>query len=568
MYVDDRLATVLAVSATGENQARVQFRQLVDLLGTLPADGRGPLVDAAMLRLAELGRRLSAEDRAVALDRTGVRLRNPRLVAELACDHPRVGAAAVRNARLSEEQWLDILPALPPGMRGLLRQRPDLGPALAERLDQLGAGGPGLPAPDAAAAPAGTGAKVLPLRGRGEPAAPPAGEPADGPPGARDGIGAIVRRIEAFRRSREGARPAANDAPLLPLVEEPEQPRLQAFAFACDSAGRICWTDAPLAGMVVGLLLPLAERPGGALASAFRRRLPVRGAVIELGGAPALAGPWQLDAAPEFDRDGHFTGYLGKARRPVPAAPSDAVNPEAVRVRQILHELRTPVNAIQGFAELIHQQLVGPVPHGYRALAASVAADAAQMLAGFDELERLARLDSAAMVPETGTSDLAAVLSALMRQLEPFTAPRHSGFVYTGTDQPALVELAPDEAERLGWRLLATLAGATRPGELLDLALQVGGGTLTLTLALPEAIAALPDPFEGPAPAAPQAVSGGLFGTGFALRLAAAEARGAGGSLVFRDGHAVLSLPAATAGRLTGPGELPNPAASGVSSTG
>ena len=36
MYFDDRLATVLRARAGSERAARTQFRQLVDLLGTLP----------------------------------------------------------------------------------------------------------------------------------------------------------------------------------------------------------------------------------------------------------------------------------------------------------------------------------------------------------------------------------------------------------------------------------------------------------------------------------------------------------------------------------------------------
>ncbi|WP_298196208.1 histidine kinase dimerization/phospho-acceptor domain-containing protein [Novosphingobium sp.] len=599
MHIDDRLATVLAVSATGDNQIRVQFRQLVDLLGTMPTAALGtaadPAVDRAMLRLGALSRRIPPAERAAALDRSGVRLRNARLVAELACDHPAVAEAAIRMARLGEEQWLDILPTLPPGVRGLLRQRRDLGTAVIQRLDQLGASGPGLPAPpstETAAAPRredppalavtadDLGGKVLPLRARAEPPSPaPAATPAVPLPAAetlasaeaetarptpsegaaRDGIGAIVRRIEAFRRTREATRPAANDAPFLPLVEEGDPARLQAFAFACDSSGRIVWTDASLAGMIVGLLLPLAERSSSQLASAFRRRLPVRATPVELDGPAAIAGPWLLDAAPEFDGEGRCTGYTGKFRRPSPVVAAQPANPEAVRVRQVLHELRTPVNAIQGFAELIHQQLVGPVPHGYRALAAGIAADAAQMLAGFEELERLARLDSGAMAPEPGEADMGALVEALIAQLVPFTGPRQSGFALTTTPADCRVGLSHADAERLGWRLLATLAGAARPGERLSALLQSRDGMVTLTLGLPEALAALPDPFEGHAPLSGQSLSGGLFGGGFALRLAAAEARSAGGSLTLRDRHVILALPAPRAERLTAPDPLPNP---------
>jgi signal transduction histidine kinase len=83
----------------------------------------------------------------------------------------------------------------------------------------------------------------------------------------------------------------------------------------------------------------------------------------------------------------------------------------------LLHELRTPVNAIQGFAEVIQQQLFGPTPHEYRALAAVVAADSAVMLAGFEELDRYARLDSGTLSLASGECDLAAALDALVSRM-------------------------------------------------------------------------------------------------------------------------------------------------------
>ena len=42
MHFDDRLATVLRSAPSGEAMARVQYRQLLDLLGTLPVEAEGP----------------------------------------------------------------------------------------------------------------------------------------------------------------------------------------------------------------------------------------------------------------------------------------------------------------------------------------------------------------------------------------------------------------------------------------------------------------------------------------------------------------------------------------------
>lgn len=548
MRFDDRLATVLKQPATGETIARIQYRQLLDLLGTAANDPDEPAIDAAYLRLAELSGMIPLPARAAMLQEPMLRLRNPRLVAQLADGEPALAAAALSAAQLAEEQWLDLIPALPVRARGLVRHRRDLGERVEDLLRRFG------------------------IFDRGLPAAEPArsAEPAESatPSEAIDGIGAIVRRIEQFRKSRaqQESELAQGEAPRLPL-DDPEQERcalpLECFDFATDVEGRIVWSDPRAAPMAVGLRLATmeAESPAQAsrsLVSAFRRRQPVRAETLTIAGAPAISGEWQADAAPRFDRPGgRFIGYCGRMRRPAPAPPlpsaaNDAgegrqADSEADRMRQVLHELRTPVNAIQGFAEVIHQQLFGPTPHEYRALAATIASDGARMLAGFDELDRLVKLDSGALELESGECDLADIAIATVRQLDPYMAQRGAGFAFEAAEGTFGIALASVEAERLVWRLLATLAGATAAGEVLRIKLRPARqGLVRLSARLPASLAERDDEALFHAAAAgvqPQALSAGMFGTGFALRLAAAEARAAGGRLDRREGRLRLALP-------------------------
>lgn len=571
MHVDDRLATVLQARADSAAARRIQYRQLVDLLGTSPAGARGELIDVALVRLGELAKDIPAPERARAIGGAGTRLRNPRLVAELAAGDSVVALAAIRAARLKEHDWLDLIPALPLAARGLLRSRRDLGAMVEARLDQLGINDRALPAAEAAttAEPSATEpALAAPERTlTPAPAPPPAQDKAPATPlspaaAPIDGIAAIVRRIEAFRRNREasGMPAAANDSPRLPLGEHDAPPvHLDAFSFATDSAGRIGWAEAPVGGMAIGLLLPV-ESSGGEpaaeddLPALFQRRMPIRGARIVLEGAPALAGQWRVDAAPDFDNAGHFTGYVGRFRRPAPPRTA-AGNPEADRIRQVLHELRTPVNAIQGFAEVIQQQLFGATPHEYRALAAGIAADAARMMAGFDELDRYARLESGVMAPEPGSSDFAMAIAGIVHQLETFTAARGSGFTLDAAPGEMTVALAPEAAEQLGWRLLATLAGSARPGEVLSLSMRLvpaagdegAPDVVRLVACLPDGLAAQEDVFAAAPPLAGQALSAGMYGSGFTLRLIAAEARAAGGSLTCDGANLILVLPVTSA---------------------
>jgi signal transduction histidine kinase len=374
-----------------------------------------------------------------------------------------------------------------------------------------------------------------------------------------DEIGAIVRRIEAFRKTRAAEHDlSADDVPLLAREIRVPPRAVAAFDFATDAEGRLVWAEPAVAPAAVGLRLaardpdsPVQSSPE--LLAAFRHRQPIVRAPLTVEGAPAIAGEWRVDAAPRFDQpNGRFVGYIGRLRRPAPQAEAEAegraagaANGEADRMRQILHELRTPVNAIQGFAEVIQQQLFGPTPHEYRALAATVAGDSARMLAGFDELDRLVKLDSGAMALDPGECDLLPLLQATITQLKSFHQPRRSGMDLE-CDAPALpVLLAHAEAERFVWRLLATLAGATGPGEVLRLRARARDDGLRLTLRLPM-ILALRDGdalFHTAPTVQPQALAAGMFGAGFALRLAAAEAKAAGGFLERRGDKLRVRLP-------------------------
>jgi signal transduction histidine kinase len=527
MHFDDRLATVLRNAADSEATARAQYRQLLDLLGTLPSDARSERVDAAYLRLAELSRTIPAIERAMILREPVLRLRSPRLVAQLALAEPIVAAAAMARAELSQEQWLDLIPALPVRARGIVRHRRGLGSRVEALLARLGIADRGLP--------------------------PAEGHAAAEPAPQIDEIGAIVRRIEAFRKTR-AEQEATGDAPRLPFGDTAEVPphALTAFDFATDAEGRVIWAEAPVAPAAVGLRLAArdADSPvqsSAQLRVAFRHRQPIVHAPVTIAGAPAVAGEWRADATPRFDQPGgRFVGYLGRLRRPAPEAPGPSPErAEADRMRQILHELRTPVNAIQGFAEVIQQQLFGPTPHEYRALAANIAGDSARMLAAFDELERLVKLDSGAMTLDEGDCDLLPILAATIAQLEGFNRPRRSGLELEAGEDALPVAMAPAEAERLVWRLLATLSGATAPGEVLRLRARRREGAVRLTLRLPAGLAWSDDDalFHAGAGAQPQALAGGMFGTGFALRLAASEARAAGGSFERRAEKLRLVLP-------------------------
>jgi signal transduction histidine kinase len=563
VFFDDRLATVLRQRATGEAGLRTQFRQLLDLLGKDRARrGSRPdhsLLAAAWLRMDALAEVIPADERARMVREPGWRFRSADLASHFAEHEPEVASAALNRAELSSEDWMALIPRLPVRARGFLRNRRDLPVDVEALLSRLGVHDRGLPAP-APAISSGEEQAAAPIPLRPVASVAPA-PPRDRDDSGRTEISALVERIAQFRRERGEHQADHERSPRLPLGELPERIETLAtsFGFASDASGRIDWASVEVAPMVIGTRLFTAQRLGDGdagetgLERAFARRQPITRAEVTLCGAPAIAGDWLIDAQPRFSEDGHFTGYFGRLRR----VPGDGEMPlaaearEADRIRQLLHELRTPVTAVQGYAEVIQQQLFGPAPHEYRALAAAIAADAARILAGFEELDRLARLETGAMRVEPGESDLAALVRRTAAQIMPVLTPRGAELRFDcAADATLLIAIDPEDAEALVWRVLASLAAVCGPDEHLSLTLApvIGarGALARLTAALPAALAAEDNLFAATARTTGSAVTPGLFGAGFALRLARAEARGAGGDLV-RDGDAlVLTVPLLT----------------------
>lgn len=546
MLFDDRLATVLRSTARNDAGGRTQYRQLLDLLGSMPPDVAGELVQLAYDRLGELSLELPQAVQSAILRAPGLRLRNRTLVAWLATSEPQAAAAAMATAQLRETDWLYLIPRLPMTARGFLRHRRDLPFSARQVLDRLGVKDLVLPEPERATSSE-VAIRELDERER----------TADDDAANEPGIGALVRRIEAFQRARR----ETGASPRLPLgdlraVDPSVLAGGQAFDFESDAEGVIGWADPAMAPLAVGMQLG-PPRPGAVAtldevsAGAMAFRQPLRGGRLEVIGPDAIAGDWRIDAAPFFAAvTGQFAGYRGRLRRS-PKASTLAKRPNEAgdRMRQLLHELRTPVNAIQGFAELIQQQMFGSAPNEYRALAAAVAVDAARLLAGFDEIDRLASLEAGAEGIDAGECDLRDVTGRILRRLDGVLRPRGARIELAARGSPFTVGVAESDAMQLAWRVLATLAGGLAPGETIDLTLGGDGAWVTLEASLPAALAAEDDLFAAAAPAQPRAISAGMFGTGFTLRLARAETEAAGGRLERVAENLRLRVPALTAPR-------------------
>ncbi|WP_287942014.1 histidine kinase dimerization/phospho-acceptor domain-containing protein [Sphingopyxis sp.] len=522
---DSMIATILRQAPADRRASIAAWRQLTDILAQ-----RGNQLDTTDIRrafhaLAVLRRDVPEKvrrDCAVAVARHG---RFAPLVAFYANDVPAVSATMLRRARLAEADWLAMLPTTAATARSILAGRSDLPVSVRRALDSLGAGSVALPQPAIAAAHA-LAADVV-----------------DEAPASQ--ISELVRRIDKYQSSR--SKPA------------PARPRTS-FLFETGPDGVIRWVDGITRGAAIGLSIAesaLGGEPGtdGAAVGAFRQRAEIVNARMILEGSAADAGEWRFSALPWFDpATGQFCGYRGTARRPqhneLPYGRPESSD-SGDSIRQLIHELRSPLNAISGFAQIISGQMFGPVSGAYRKMADSIIADAGAVQDIIDDLEVAARSTG---VVETKASDEVADLATVMAQIEgdlaPLLADQRIDLSISRVGGPFLAHADDANSRRMVGRLLTALvdiceAGTTLVGQLVA---EAGpDDMLQLRIVRPAAIrfasaADLLDPGFSPEGEAPGAA---ILSLGFSLRLVDSLARGAGGRLDIGHNALTLYLPSA-----------------------
>lgn len=485
MRFDDSLRTVLAADSSTPFGARSAFRQLVDLIGRR----RVAATDEALDRLRALRPHVPVATRAASARALALADPPAVLVAYFAQDDAAVAAPVLRTAKLSDAEWLALLPVLRPTGRGVLRMRSGLSPGVVRGLEAFGstdfAIGHDRPAA-VVAEPIAVQAALAPEPSR--------------PIGQTFEIAELVQRIETFHLVQERREPAL-DA------------RIERFAFEADPRGAICWVEGAPRETLIGRTID----PGD-LGGIVGRRLH-RGARLRIDGAGAVAGEWAISAVSLFEPEsGRFVGFRGTARL-IEEADAQAIEPDAIR--RLVHELRTPTNAISGFAELIASQLMGPVAAAHRQRAETIGRDVRALIGAIDDLEISARVDSDALDLSPRPVDVGALLQSVVagvlleRRLRVVT----SGDLTVVADERAL--------ERLLARLAATVAASVPPGEQATVTVRgaASGGGVAVTL-----------PWRLP----PHDAS--LLGVDFALRLADKLASALGGRLVAETERLTLHL--------------------------
>jgi len=539
------IATILRQSPVDRRSSVAAWRQLSDILAQRGNQLADEDIRRSLHALAVLRPHVPEGVRRDCARSIARHSRFAPIVALYASDVPSVSLAMLRDAQLAEEDWLALLPATGPMARSFLAARADLPDGVRRALVALGAASVALPQPE-------TVAEI-----EEEAAQPVLATPVRDPDAGTSQISELVRRIDKFQSARgqqvADARPAA-------------MPR-ESFLFETGPDGIIHWVEGVARGAVIGLSIAevaLGGEPGadGVAAGAFRQRAEMINARMIVEGADSDSGEWRFSALPWFDRaTGQFRGYRGSARRPqrneIPygLAAGDGAGDS---IRQLIHELRSPLNAISGFAQIISGQMFGPVSQAYRAMADTIVADAAAIQAIIDDLQVATTAAPEPSLPVGAASDIAAVTAQVERDLAPLLAEHGVGISLARVGGPFHAAVDEIAARRMIGRLVTALVDvaeshASLVGQLLIE--PADGPMLQLRIVRPAAIRFTPardllDPSYSPEGEAPGAA---ILSLGFSLRLVDSLARAAGGHLDIGHNALTLYLPSANPAFAAGP---------------
>lgn len=584
MRFDDTLETVLAADVSTAFGKASAWRQLVDLIGRrrIPDDARALALLESIRGDVPLAVRITSA-RSLEMAEPPAALVKMCVVDEIA-----VAAPILRTARLSAGEWIELLPQLSSPARGVLRGRRDLPVGVDSALeayraadfvlrtevavnetavDEVSAANPDAPAmaPASPFVPVGVAALGIPLVAAALQQATDAGAPqkaaalhgdlvktqrpdgdteaAADTPGAPFEIADVVARIDAFYTRQQ-------DMPAAPRARV----RADGFRFETDAQGVIRWIEGVSRAPLIGLSLDMTATPDGSrvdgvAAGALRQRARFAGARLFVAGDSDAGGDWRISANAAFDpASGRFIGYRGTARRPrrdeIAGQTRDTRNMGATgadSLRQLMHELRTPTNAIAGFSELIDREILGEAAPVYRERAALIRDRARALLAAIDDLDIAARIDSSALRLYPGDVALQPLFDRVSDELAPLAAMRGAD-VALPADELAVAGDAR-AIERLLSRTLATLLSAAGEGERIGVRLTAENETIAIGFDRPRAL----DAYDGDAIFAidDEREEAALLGTGFALRLIRNLARELSGSLVIDADRLTIRLPAA-----------------------
>jgi PAS domain S-box-containing protein len=198
------------------------------------------------------------------------------------------------------------------------------------------------------------------------------------------------------------------------------------------------------------------------------------------------------------------------------------------------HELKTPLNAVLGFSEIIRDEVLGPVGHdAYRDYAGDIHKSGARLLAVINDVLDVSRLEGGLLTIEARPENILDVAEQAIKLARGVTHDQRAIAIDMPTDMPSLLVDPRRLAQALGNLLANALKFTPEMGEVRFVVTRAADGGALLTVSdsgigtAEETIAAALEPFRQ--------VDGSLArrfeGTGLGLSIAKALAELHGGTL-------------------------------------
>lgn len=517
MRFDDRLLTVLNQPAEDRHDAAVRWRQLVDLVARAGANSDSKVVIASLEAIRSEARNVDESLRAAAARAVAAQPLPLGLLEYFASDTIAVSAPVLAAASLDRSQWQSLRAVADEESRRFIDT---LHPEVSDK-----------PQVEAAARAVLEESSAQPLVEDERDA-----QASYTPPSLHD----VVERIEQRRRLR------SNVAPSPVHSTSSESPSL--FRWECGPGGEIAWVEGAPRGALIGRSIArLVEGDGDRIdqgvVRAFAMRAPFRDGLMTVAAAGAVSGDWKISGVPAFEpTDGRFAGYRGVALRDIapqelPAATAPELLADPDSLRELVHEIKTPLNAIIGFAEIIEGQYLGPADRGYRERAHEIVRQARLLLTAIDDLDFAAKVRKSAAASGERV-DLVTLLEREAGELGEIARKRRVDVdvVRAHFEVPAATQA--ELVDRLLFRLFNVLVDIAQPTERLQLSADFSPEGARITISRPGGLKGMSDTslFDD------RSVEAGRQST-FMLRLVRGLARIAGGDLTGHRDYFALIFP-------------------------
>jgi hypothetical protein len=337
-------------------------------------------------------------------------------------------------------------------------------------------------------------------------------------------ISDVVARVERLRQMRE-MEPVVTPPPV--QFDDP----LRLFRWECNESGEIKWVDGAPRGALVGRSIAQAGPDHGldrSVERAFAARAPFHDGELELAAGSAVGGTWKISGVPAFERtSGRFAGYRGIAERPSSAASASGPTSDSNShsLRELVHEIKTPLNAIIGFAEIITGEYLGPAEKRFRERAGEIVAQARLLLTAIDDLDFAAKAQSAAAGAGKSQVNLGQLVERMITSLREIANTGGVSLDASRTSEDLTVAVEPELAERLIARMSTAMMRRGDAGEQFRLSLDDGGDSCLVAITRPASLRSLADDEL-------LGIGDDSLTDGFTLRLVRGLARIAGAELV------------------------------------